>query len=315
MLAPSGTPTPETLERWLRARAGWESARVVTLAPVTGGASNLTCRVDLAAGPMPAVALRLQRDRGIFEPYDVLREGEVLRRLRAAGLPVPAVLFSEGDAAALGAPFLVLAWIDAPHMGEAGAEASFAAYTRAVVAVHALEWRAAGLAFLGVPESARAALQAELALIGRRAAAFGAADDVLLARAAARLAETVPADGRISLCQGDVNAFNYLFRRGEVIGIVDWEQARLSDPRSDVGHMLALMLLKGAPFGPAADSPFVRMYEVASGVHLPGMDWFRARWLYELGVIAYGWRAFNRSEPWYGRAELEDLLAQALAAL
>ena len=36
----------------------------------------------------------------------------------------------------------------------------------------------------------------------------------------------MPGDGRLALCQGDINVFNYLFRDREVVGVVDWEQAR-----------------------------------------------------------------------------------------
>ena len=110
----------QRFEHWLRNLGGYETATIRTLAPVTGGASNLTYRVDLVNAPLPGVALRVQRDGGIFQPYDVLREAEVLRRLAPSPVPVPRVVGTESDPSVLGAPFVVLEWIDAPHMGEAG---------------------------------------------------------------------------------------------------------------------------------------------------------------------------------------------------
>jgi len=125
----------------------------------------------------------------------------------------------------------------------------------------------------------------------------------------------VPATGTLALCQGDINVFNYLFRGGRVVGVVDWEQARISDPRSDVGQLVALAHLKGAPFGPAAQQSFVRAYSAVSGATLGEMEYFRAFWLFQLGVIYYGWKSFNESEPWYAWDHLAELLDAALAEL
>ena len=305
-------PDPHAFESWLNGSVpGFEHARVQSIALVEGGASNITCRVALDAG---AVALRVQRERGIFEPYDVVREARVLRCLADSHIPVPRVLGEESFGEPLGAPFVVLEWIDAPHMGQAP-DADFGAFTRMVARVHGLDWRALGLGFLGVPASARVGLLGEIEVIARRAVSFGCGEDALLALARDRLRETAPSDGRLALCQGDINVFNYLFRGGQVVGVVDWEQARISDPRSDVGHLLALTHLRGAPWGPAGTMPFAMAYAAASGRPLSGMAWFRARWLYELGVIWHGWMGFNGSEPWYSHQHLEDLLATALDEL
>ncbi len=308
-------PGRGAFQEWLGRLPGFESARVGLIAPVEGGASNLTCRVTLEGGAMPSVVLRVQRERGIFEPYDVLREGEVLRRLARSTVPVPALVGTEGDRAVLGAPFIVLEWVDAPHMGAAGPEADFGAFTEMVARIHGLDWAALGMDFLGVPGSPREAALGEVAAVAARMAPFGCDREPLLARAAGLLAATAPADGRPALCQGDINVFNYLFRRGKVAAVVDWEQARISDPRSDVGHLVALSHLKGAPFGPARDQGFVRAYGAVSGRDLGGMEWFRAFWLFQLGVIYHGWKAFNGTDPWYAWDHLSQLLEASLAEL
>ena len=300
---------------WLRSVPAFEGAVVGDVLPVEGGVSNLTYRVTLAGAPYAAVALRFQRERGIFEPYDVLREAEVVRRLAQSDVPVPAVVATEADAAVLGTPFAVFEWIDAPHMGEAGADASFAAYTSMVARIHRLDWRALELDFLGVPASAGDAVRGELALVAARMKRFPGADDPLLQQAVAILREQVPEDGRLSLCQGDINVFNYLFRRREVAGVVDWEQARIGDPRSDIGQLTALSHLRGAPFVPPRDLPFVQAYEMATMEPLAGLEFFRAFWLFQLGVIYHGWMAYSGSEPWYPWDAVVVLLEDALAEL
>ncbi len=308
------TPAPAALQAWLRSLDGYGKVEVGALHPVEGGASNVILRASLASAPLPAVLLRLQRDRGIFEPYDVVREAAVLRRLAPSAVPVPAVVGAEPDAGVLGAPFAVLEWVAAPHMGVAGPEASFSAYAAMVARIHALDWQALGLdQVLPVPDSAEAATSAELEVIAERMERFPGAGAPILRRALEVLRERVPGGAPIGFCQGDINVFNYLFRAGEVAAVVDWEQARLGDIRNDVAQVLALGHLKGAPFGPVRDQFFLQAYEGARAAgELSDMAFFRARWLFELGVIYHGWRAFNDDLPWYGWDHLSDLLALAL---
>ncbi len=308
-------PRPGDFEAWLNRLPGFEDARVGSITPVDGGASNITCRAELLSSGARAVCLRLQRERGIFEPYDVVREGRVIAALAGTSIPVPRVLGMEPDAGVLGAPFIVLEWVEAPHMGLAP-DADFDAFTRTVARIHGLDWQAAGLGFLGVPGSAREALAEELAVVERRMGAFGCLGEPFLREALGRLRETVPGDGRLALCQGDINVFNYLFRGGEVVAVVDWEEAKISDPRMDVGQLLALAHLKGAPFGPAGEQPFARRYRAASGRETGDLRWFRAAWLWQLGVIHFGWRRYgNGGVPWYTLEQVGELLGMALAEL
>jgi aminoglycoside phosphotransferase (APT) family kinase protein len=258
------------------------------------------------------VALRLQRQRGIFEPYDVLREAQIVAALRGKPIPVPEVLFTVASAEPLGAPFAVLEWVDAPHMGVAGAEADFGAYVEMVVRIHTLDWRGAGLSFLAVHPTAEAAVRAALEAVRSRAASWGCAADPEIAAGFATLARRVPEDGTLALCQGDINVYNYLFRAGRVVAVVDWEQAAISDPRLDVGQLLALAHLKGQPWMEPRSTPFVRRYEAVLGRSLRGLEWFRAFWFWQLAVIHRGWVMFTGGEPWYTRHQVAEALARAL---
>lgn len=306
-------PDPLAFQAWLNRAPGFGSAQVASITVAEGGASNLTCRVDLQGVESPAICLRIQRERGIFEPYDVLREGRVLAALESTTIPTPRFIAAEPDRSVLGAPFIVLEWIDAPHMGVAGRDADFGAFTEMVARIHHVDWHSAGLDFLLTAGSSQEAIRQEIDVIAARMPAFGCAEDGLLLRAIEILRGSAPADGRLALCQGDINVFNYLFRDRVCVGVVDWEQARISDARCDVGHLVSLSHLKGAPWVPAGEANFVRAYEAVTGEPLANMAYFRARWLFELAVIYHGWVSFNDSEPWYSRADVERLLAMALA--
>ena len=68
-----------------------------TVVALTDGLSNVTRRVNLTDAPVAAAVLRIQPTRGLFEPYNILREGEVLNHLAGMAVPVPGVLTSESD--------------------------------------------------------------------------------------------------------------------------------------------------------------------------------------------------------------------------
>jgi aminoglycoside phosphotransferase (APT) family kinase protein len=315
-----GVPEPSPVEFWLRTLTAFEGAHVVGVEPLTDGLSNVTCRLRIADGPVTTAVLRIQPTRGIFEPYDVLREGRVLSHLAGTAVPVPAVLAAESDRRWFGSPFLLLESIDAPHMPAPEANlATFAAdlpvFAAALAGVHAVDWEAAGLDFLGVPASPVEAFRGEVETVARRMPAFGCADEPLLGRALTALREATPSGSRLALCHGDPNPFNYLFRDQQVVGIVDWEQALISDPRSDVGQLVALSYLSNAaPFGPPRDNPIVQLYEASTGQALDGMELFRTRWLFQLGVVYHGWKAYG-TEPWFTWAQLQDLLSRSLTEL
>src|SRR3954452_14394840 len=124
----AGVPEPSRIESWLRTLTGFEDARVVGVEPLTDGLSNVTCRLQVTGAPVAAAVLRIQPTHGIFEPYDVLREGRVLSHLAGTAVPVPAVLAAESDSRWFGSPCLLLESIDAPHMPAPEADlATFAA--------------------------------------------------------------------------------------------------------------------------------------------------------------------------------------------
>jgi aminoglycoside phosphotransferase (APT) family kinase protein len=259
---------PRNLTRvraWLNSLPGFEKTGVDAVDPLTDGISNVTCRLSLTNSPVASAVLRVQPKERIFEPYDVMREAAVLRCLSGTSVPVPGVLATDSDSSFFGAPCLLMEWADAPHMpapevDPAGFAADLSPFAQALAAIHALDWRAAGLALLGVPDSPSAGFAKEIDVVQHRMRAFGCDDDPLLVRAHSVLRASPPTGGRLALCHGDPNPFNYLFRDGKVVAVVDWEQARISDPRSDVAQLVALSHLRGTvPFGPVRENLFLRL--------------------------------------------------------
>jgi len=145
-----------------------------------GGVSNLTWQIGRDHGP--PVVLRLERKVGVFQPYDVRREARVIRCLETSPIPVPRVLGECGESSPLGAPFIVMSWLDYPHMGMVPMTAEVVDSYRAMVeSIHAQDWRSLGLDFLGPPRAGHEAALRDLEAVSARALAFNCQHDNLIA--------------------------------------------------------------------------------------------------------------------------------------
>ena len=305
----------EAVESWIRRLDGFADSSVRDIERVSDGYSNISWRLELEGAPVSAALLRQQPEHGIFEPYDLVREARVLEALADTAVPVPRVLGWDAEGSTLGAPIVLLEWIDAPHLGAAPPEdaaGGFGAFVEMLVEIHHVDWKAAGLAFLGVPASPADAFAAEVEAVAQRMPGFGNAGESVLQEALVALRAVRVEGGRLALCHGDANVFNYLVRDGRIVGVVDWEQARIGDPRSDLGQLIALSHLKGEPFGPVADVLVVQLHDAAAGEPSTGLEPFRALWFFELAVILGGLSLHTHIDPWYSWADVTRLLGHAL---
>ena len=283
-------------------------AEVTQVAPLAGGVSNLTYRID--RGGAASVVLRLQREHGIFEPYDVVREARVLEALAGTDVPVPEVLATTGASEALGAPFFVMEYVDAPHMGEVlRSEQVTASYVSTVAAIHALPWRDAGLGFLDPPPAGVETSRRDLARVNERARRYGHDADPFIAELSRWLANHQPETHDLVLCQGDINVFNYLFREEQVVAVVDWEQAHIGDRQSDLGLLAALTYFFGAQ-GHPADLPIMVDYRALTGESLPELPYFVLVGLHKLAVIHRIWLAEGDRLPWYAWEQVVETTGQ-----
>ena len=128
------------------------------LAPLGDGHSCVT--YALARGDAEVVLRRPPRGPLPPSTHDVLREARVLRAL-AGRAPVPRVLAVCEDPAVIGAPFYVMERIEGdvvtdslpPRFDAAGARRAIGeALVDALVEIHAVDWRAAGLDGFGRPD-------------------------------------------------------------------------------------------------------------------------------------------------------------------
>ena len=290
------------------------TARVSSLHRLDGGVSNLTWRIALEDGD--PVVLRVERERGIFQPYDVLREGRVLSALAGTAVPVPAMLGAAAHSAALGAACIVMEWIDAPHMGQVGISPGlFDAYRAAVDTIHAVDWRAAGLDFLDPPAPGPHAAERDLDTVHARAISFACDADPYITELARAARGALPDSPPPRLCHGDINVFNYLVGdEGAIVGVVDWEQANLGDPLSDWGLICALAALRGSPETPE-QMPLARPSLLAGGRPPADLRYWMLHQLYKLAVIHRIWSEIGDIPPWYSWADVQRVGRECLRRL
>jgi len=292
------------LESFLRQRLpAADAVRVEAAWHLPRGASNTTLALDLrvecegTVSELPCV-LRVQREHGLLAPYDVLREHRVLRALDRAGIPVPRPLWAAPRCDGIEAPFFLMLRVEGrslPAFWYPSGGPELKAIAAQLAAIHALDWRRAGLGFLASADAPRDPLACDLAAWRTRAAARGLEGHPLLVALGEVLRRQRPRDLRLALLHGDPNPGNFLLRGEQVAAVVDWELAALGDPRSDLGFYAALQTLFFAPPAVPGVTPLSLAYEGVTGAPLGELAYFEALGLYKLAIVmagSGGWGGF-----------------------
>jgi aminoglycoside phosphotransferase (APT) family kinase protein len=230
-----------------------------------------------------AWVLKREPAAGLLEPYDLEPEFRVLHALSDDPLPSPRTPWFEADARLLDRPFYVMERIAGevpiPAPGASG-EGPFVAAERAALApqvmraladLHAIDWKARGLAFLGAPEPGVEPALREVERWAARIAASGIAVEPVLAEALGWLRRHAPASRDVVLLHGDYRLGNWLIERAGVgtrlTGLLDWEMVHLGDPAEDVAWCVSHLWRGSTPRAACLASPdeLIALYEAASG--------------------------------------------------
>ena len=244
--------------------------------------------------------------------HDVLREGRLLAALRPVYPHVPAVVALCDDVSVIGAPFFVMERVEGiiPRGGaprgipfdEAQLRALSGAAITTLAGLHAVDWRAAGLASLGRPDGY---LERQVTGWTRRWAAARTADVPSIERLAAWIAQHAPVAGDASdatLVHNDFKFDNLVLDPDDpsrVRAVLDWEMATIGDPRLDLATSLGYWLEAGDPPpllqlglgitampGSFTRQQVVAAYETASGRSAGDPVWLFAFGLFKVAVIA-----------------------------
>lgn len=309
---------PAVVGPWLAERLdepGWRECRLATIG---AGRSNLTYRVDSAAGSV--VLRRPPVGEVAATAHDMGREQRVISALAGTDVPVPRVLATSSGGPPVEAPCFVMELVDGVvplgtlPTGWADTAADRArcgqALVEVLVALHAVDPASVGLGDFGRPEGfmnrqvRRWSTQWETARSDGGGTGPRTAEQ--LTRLAERLSDAVPRTQRHSIVHGDYRIDNCLFASddpGRVRAVLDWEMSTLGDPMADLGlllvywyhadekpvwraaqHLPSPTRLPGFPLRPEVAAA----YGARSGLDLEPLPWYVAFGTFKLAVVLAG---------------------------
>lgn len=231
----------------------------------------------------------LRRDPGnalLRDLSDLAQQHQVLRCLDPTPVPTPRPFFFEAGPDVLGAPFLVMEKVagECPspwgregrrYYEEAAARGTLpASFTDTLAALHTLDWRAAGLDFLGVPGPGRDFARREVAkwraLVEAAGADGGHEPDPVMTDLLCWLDANAPVTERLALVHGAYRTGNLLVHEDRVSAVLDWETEVIGDPMYDVAYVLSELNREGSELLSyvVERDEFYRRYEAATGIEI-----------------------------------------------
>ena len=308
--------TPETLAalaRFLRERCLCDEG--VVTRRIGDGHSNLTFLIS--DGRRQMVLRRPPPPPVPPGAHDMMREARIIGALAGTAVPVPALLATAEAGEVLDVPCYVMSYAEGPVVTTATPCPLCTPRARRQVgeslidtlaALHAVDWRGAGLGDLGRPDGFNARHLRRIAAIiagpdGRPPPGF--------AVITTWLSEHVPPESGAAIVHGDFRLGNVVLAPeapGRVAAVLDWELATIGDPLLDVGYFLASVPEPGAALTPTQElgtalledgypsrQQLARRYAERTGRDLSGLAWYTALALWKLAVLyEYGRRRAAR---------------------
>jgi aminoglycoside phosphotransferase (APT) family kinase protein len=241
--------------------------------------------------------------------HDVLREARLLRAVEGR-IRTPRVLASSDDESILGVPFYVMEHmngtvithaIPAPIDNPEGRAQIADELIRALVDVHALDWRACGLEGFGKPTGY---LDRQLRRFSGLWEHNKTRELPLVEELYGWLAGNKPESPDATVVHGDFRLGNTMFADeapARLVAIFDWEMTTIGDPLADVGYMTATWSQRDDPTGTTFDlttvthgegfptrDDLVRRYEELSGRSMSDLRWYQALALWKAAVFMEG---------------------------
>ncbi len=267
---------------------------------IAGGRSNVTYRVT--DGTTTWVVRRPPLGGVLATAHDVAREARVMYALADTDVPVPPVLHLCEDSGVIGAPFVVMGYVDGVVLRSAEQMAHYrpdqlrqasTLLVDTLLALHRVDPDAVGLARFGKPEGF---LERNLRRWATQWRDSRTRDLPVVDRIVDVLAADVPPAQRVSIVHGDYRLDNVMYARDldQVAAVVDWELSTIGDPLADVGLLLTYVEVADKVLGTSAaegllDAPqTLAAYAAGTDLDLSRIDWYTAFGVFKLAVILEG---------------------------
>jgi len=281
----------------------------IQASPIGEGHSNITYLIERGG---EEVVLR-RPPRGPLPPsaHDVLREARLLRALWDTPARVPRVLAVCERQETIGAPFYVMerihgevivSSVPAPLDEPAQRRRIGEQLMEALVEIHGVDWRAAGLEGFGKPTGY---LERQL----RRFTGLWELNktrEIAAVESVGRwLAEHMPSSGPATIVHGDFRLGNTIFASdapAKLEAVLDWEMATIGDPLADIGYLCMMWTEAGDPTsglrahlgnvtkaeGFPTRAELIELYEQRSGRSISDIRWYTTLALWKSVVFMEG---------------------------
>ena len=267
---------------------------------IAGGRSNVTYKVT--DGHATWVVRRPPLGGVLATAHDVGREARVMHALANSAVPVPPVLHLCEDSDVIGAPFVVMSYVDGvvlrtaadmAEYGEAQLRSASQLLVDTLLELHQVEPESVGLGGFGRPAGF---LERNLRRWSTQWEKSRTRDLPVVDRIAAALAADVPSSQRVGIVHGDYRLDNVMFQRdlGRVAAVVDWELSTLGDPLADLGLLLTYTEVSGQVLGLGSAQGLLdagqtlARYAESTQLDLTSIDWYTAFGVFKLAVILEG---------------------------
>jgi len=296
----------ERLRPWFAAHVEGATDAALHASLISGGRSNLTYAIG--DGTHEWVLRRPPLGHVLPTAHDMVREHTVLAALAGTAVPVPRTLAFCADEAVNDAPFYVMEKVDGMILRT---PAELAALTPSdarrcseglidvLVAIHAVDYHAAGLDEFGHPDGY---LERQVRRWGEQWERSKSRELPAIEELARRLRAALPTSPSPTIVHGDYRLDNTMLAAddpGRIIAVLDWEMATLGDPLSDLGLFLVYWgrdqgNLAGSDPSMGPDAGFLTREEVAqryaekSGRDVSQLDFYEMLASYKLAIILEG---------------------------
>jgi aminoglycoside phosphotransferase (APT) family kinase protein len=296
----------EPLAQYLRKELELAPGAAITVEQFPSGHSNLTYLIH--ADGQDFVLRRPPFGSKVKSAHDMGREYRVLSKLHAVFPLAPEPLAFCDDESVLGAKFYVMRRVrgiilrrQVPPGLDFGPERVRKLHESLVdtlVALHAIDYEAAGLGDLGKPAG-----YVERQVSGWTQRYFGSQTDEISSvdRLASWLSDKMPKESGAALIHNDFKLDNVVLDPNDptrIVGVLDWEMSTLGDPLMDLGTSLSYWVeasdsdqLKMVCWGPTAVPGSLRRQEIAdrygqkSGRDVSNILYYYAYGLFKTAVV------------------------------
>jgi aminoglycoside phosphotransferase (APT) family kinase protein len=238
---------------------GWNSSMASFDADLDGAVRRLVLRGELPADKQVAV-------------NHLEREWEVMQALVNPDEPLaPAALHFDRDGSELGAPAVIVEFVEGSSLQAAAFAASPEAQETLVVELARLAARIHAVPLESLPTSLQPALSWD-SYVDERIAAFAEIEaswierDPVLRYAAATLPAHCPPAVPLTLVHGDFHTSNTIVLHSGRQLAVDWQFAHVGDPREDLGWTMIYESVAPPPLVTAQQEEFCAAYREATGL-------------------------------------------------